>query len=227
MTEILTDGLDFDEPELEQRLELLRGPTGAWRVDREVQVRALQKLGLQPDHRLLEIGCGPLQAGAPLIRFLEPGHYTGVDISADRLSAAADVVRRFGLEERKPRLVLSEDFGLDQLEPESFDRIWSFHVVIHFPLDAVRRYMHALATLMKPDGKAWFSAWVTPESTPFNRRGSWLEFPVTEAGSDFFRSEAAAAGLDCASLGTLEEWGLPADRPAAKNWLFEVSRAES
>lgn len=223
MTHIPTEGLDFMEPALEERLELMRGPSGAWRVDREVQMRALAKLGLQPSHQLLEIGCGPLQAGAPLIRFLEPGHYTGVDISAERLGAAREVIHRFDLEERNPRLVLSDDFGLDQLEPGSFDRVWSFHVVIHFPLPAVIRYMEAVATLLKADGMGWFSAWVTPERSEFNGRGSWLEFPVTEAGSDFFRSAAAAAGLDCVSLGTLEEWGLPSDRPAAKNWLFQLS----
>jgi SAM-dependent methyltransferase len=224
MMQIRTDGLDFENSDLEQRLELLRGPSGAWRVDREVQVTALEQLGLRPSHKLLEIGCGPLQAGAPLIRFLEPGNYTGVDISAERIAAAQEVIRRFDLEGRNPQLVLSDDFGLDQLQGASFDRIWSFHVVIHFSAAAVARYMEAVAALLKPDGIGWFSAWVTPEREDFNRRGSWLEFPVTEAGSDFFRSAAAAAGLDCESLGTLEEWGLPADRPAAKNWLFQLSR---
>jgi SAM-dependent methyltransferase len=224
--EIRTDGLDFDEPEMEGSLELLRGPSGAWKVDREVQAGALTKLGLQPHHRLLEIGCGPLQAGAPLIRFLETGNYTGVDISADRLQAARAVVSRFGLDSREPRLVLSDDFGLDELEPASFDRVWSFHVVIHFPEDVVRRYMEAVATLLKPDGMGWFSAWVTRDRAEFNRRGSWLEFPVTEAGSDFFRSTAAEAGLHCSSLGTLEEWGLPSDRPAAKNLLFQLSHQQ-
>lgn len=227
MERIRTDGLEVDDPQLEQQLELMRGPIGAWRVDREVQVRALEKLGLKPEHRLLEIGCGPLQAGAPLIRYLEPRHYTGVDISAERLAAAGELVRRFGLERREPRLVRSDDFGLDQLEPASFDRAWSFHVVIHFPLPLIARYMKAVATLLKADGIGWFSAWVTPDSEPFTRRGSWLEFPVTEAGSDFFKSAAQAAGLDCVALGTLKEWGLPSDRPAANNWLFQVSRARS
>ena len=224
--EIRTDGLDFDEPEMEGRLELLRGPSGAWRVDREVQARALAKLGLQPNHRLLEIGCGPLQAGAPLIRFLDAGNYVGVDISGDRLEAARAVIQRFDLDEREPRLVLSDDFGLDQITPASFDRIWSFHVVIHFPKEAVCRFLEAVSTLLKPGGIGWFSAWVTPQRTEFNRRGSWLEFPVTEAGSDFFRSAAADCGLDCRSLGTLEEWGLPSDRPAAKNWLFQLSHKD-
>lgn len=227
MARISTSALDIDDPELEQKLERLRGPLGAWRIDREVQVLALEKLGLQPGHRVLEIGCGPLQVGAPLIRFLEPGNYTGVDISADRLAAAAEVIHRFNLESRSPRLILSDEFGLDQLEPASFDRIWSFHVVIHFPKHAVIRFMEAVATLLKPGGIGWFSAWVTPERTPFHTRGSWLEFPVTEAGNDFFQAAAAGAGLACVSLGTLEDWGLPSDRPAAKNWLFQLSHRDA
>jgi len=78
MNQIRTDDLELDDPELQQRLELMRGPVGAWPVDRDVQVRALEKLGLRSDHHFLEIGCGPLQSGIPLIRFLQPGHYTGV-----------------------------------------------------------------------------------------------------------------------------------------------------
>jgi SAM-dependent methyltransferase len=224
MDRIRTDGLDVEDRQLEQRLELMRGPIGAWRVDREVQARALERLRLKPEHRLVEIGCGPLQAGAPLIRFLEPGHYTGVDISAERLAAARELVQRFGLEEREPRLVRSDDFGLDQLAPGTFDRLWSFHVVIHFPQPLIARFMHAVATLLNPGGIGWFSAWVAGDGAPFTRLGSWLEFPVTEAGSDFFKAAAADAGLDCVGLGTLKQWGLPSDRPAAENWLFQVSR---
>ena len=225
MTRISTDGLDFADPDLERELELLRGPIGAWRIDREVQIRALEKLGLKPHNRLVEIGCGPFQAGAPLVRYLDPGHYTGVDISSERLDAARQVVRRFGLDDREPLLIRSDDFGLDQLEPATFDRLWSFHVVIHFPDPTVRRFMQAAATLLKPDGIGWFSAWVTPDGEEFNRRGSWLEFPVTEAGSGYFKTLAADAGLDCTGLGTLEEWGLPSDRPAARNWLFELKHS--
>jgi SAM-dependent methyltransferase len=224
MDGIRTDGLDIDDKAFEQRLELMRGPVGAWRVDREVQARALEKLGLKREHRLLEIGCGPLQAGAPLIRYLERGHYTGIDISADRLAAARELVRWFGLEDREPRLVRSDDFGLDQLEPGTFDRVWSFHVVIHFPQPLIARFMQAIATLLNPGGIGWFSAWVAEDGTPFTKLGSWLEFPVTEAGSDFFKAAAADAGLDCVGLGTLKQWGLPVDRPAAQNWLFQVSR---
>jgi len=213
---------DFDlcDPKLEQRAELMRGPVGAWRVDRDIQLRMLETLGLRPEHRLLEIGCGPLQTGAPLIRYLDAGNYTGVDVSADRLATAAQMVRHFGLEGRGQQLLLSDCFGLDRLEPHSFDRVWSFQVVIHFSVSLVRRYMQAVATLLEPDGIGWFSARVC--TGPFKVRGSWMEFPVTEAGSDFFETAAADAGLSCTSLGTLEEWGLPSERSGAKNWLFEL-----
>src|SRR4051794_5556910 len=102
MGQIRTDDLELDDPELQRRLELMRGPAGAWPVDRDVQVGALEKLGLRSDHQLLEVGCGPLQSGIPLIRFLEPGHYTGVDISAERLDAGHALIRRFGLEQQSP-----------------------------------------------------------------------------------------------------------------------------
>ncbi|MGZ2412768.1 SAM-dependent methyltransferase [Sphingomonas sp. F9_3S_D5_B_2] len=224
MIHISTDNLELEDVDLERRLELMRGPTGVWQGDQQLQARMLERLGLQPEHQFLEIGCGPLQIGTPLIRYLEPGHYTGVDISPERIAAARDVAAHFNLLERQPQLIRSDDFGLDQLPTGTFDRLWSFNVVIHFPLRLVERFMEAAATLLKPDGIGWFSAWVTPEGTPFNQRGSWLEFPVTEAGPDFFQSLATKAGLKCVSLGTLQEWGLGPERPSAKNWLFEISR---
>jgi SAM-dependent methyltransferase len=219
---ISADGLDLDDPGEEGRLELMRGPAGKWREDREFQLRTLERLGIRPDHDFLEIGCGPLLAGAPLIRFLEPGRYTGVDVSEDRLSAARELVTRFGLDERQPRLLLSEDFGLDRLPPRSFDRIWSYQVVLHLTQPLVLRFMTAVAELLKPSGVAWFSAKVASDDGGFKAGGPWLEFPVNAAGESFYRSSASSVGLECTHLGTLGQWGLPPDRPGAKHLLFQL-----
>lgn len=215
-------GLDFEDDREEDQLALMRGPSGKWREDRNFQIRALEKLGLRPDHHFLEIGCGPLLAGAPLIRFLDPGHYTGVDISPDRLSVAEKLVARFGLEDKGPNLLLSDDFGLDRLPPQSFDRIWSYQVVLHFSLPLVHRYLAAVAQLLKPGGLAWFSAKMSRNGDDFKIGGAWLEFPVNEAGEPFYRSAASAVGLECSHLGTLGEWGLPSDRPGSKHLLFQL-----
>lgn len=219
---ISDEGLDYEDAREEDDLALMRGPSGKWREDRTFQIRALERLGLEPVHRLLEIGCGPLLAGAPLIRFLEPGSYTGVDVSEERLAAAKQAVARFALKDRKPTLVRSDDFGLERLPARSFDRIWSYQVVLHLTLPLVHRFMAAVAQLLKPGGLAWFSAKIADDGEGFKPGGPWLEFPVNAADESFYRSSADAAGLECTHLGTLGEWGLPPDRPGAKHLLFQL-----
>jgi SAM-dependent methyltransferase len=222
---ITGEGLDLDDPAFESRLQLMRGPADWWREDRDVQLRMIDRLGVRPSDRLLEIGCGPVQAGAALIRHLEPGCYTGVDISADRIAAARDVVAALGLADKSPRLIVSDDFGLDRLSPGSFDRIWCYQVVIHFPLPLVERFMTAVSTLLTDDGRAWFSARVNNAVEGFRISGKWLEFPVTEGSEDFWMASATAAGLSCRRLGTLGELGHPETRPGWKNPLFELTKA--
>ena len=39
--------------------------------------------GLKPEHKLLDVGCGPLRGGIKFINYLEPGNYYGVDKRAD------------------------------------------------------------------------------------------------------------------------------------------------
>ena len=41
----------------------------------------MRALGLKPDHSCIEIGCGSLWAAEPIIRYLGPGKYVGLDIT--------------------------------------------------------------------------------------------------------------------------------------------------
>ena len=43
------------------------------------QLAVLRALGCQPHHRVLEIGCGALVAGFPIMQYLERCHYMGID----------------------------------------------------------------------------------------------------------------------------------------------------
>ena len=225
MMPISDEGLDLADPREEAAVELMRGPSGKWREDRLFQLRALEQLGLRADHQLLEIGCGPLLAGLPLMRFLDRGRYTGVDVSTDRLAAGRKAISQFALEDRQAHLVRSDSFGLAELPPGSFDRIWSYQVVLHLTEPLVHGFMRAVAALLKQDGIAWFSAKVSGRGDAFEVGGPWLEFPVNAVGEGFYRSAADAAGLTCASLGTLGELGLPSDRPGSRHLLFEMRHA--
>jgi SAM-dependent methyltransferase len=67
-------------PTEEDRLEAMVGPRGAWKETAAFQIAFLKEMGLRPHHRVLDIGCGPLRGGFPLIEYLQARGYTGVDI---------------------------------------------------------------------------------------------------------------------------------------------------
>ncbi len=70
-------GLRYYIPGLRHRhrLEALVGPLGCWDELQKYQFRVLTGLGMQPHATLLDIGCGPLQAGVAFIRYLAPASY--------------------------------------------------------------------------------------------------------------------------------------------------------
>ena len=61
------------------------GFRGQFEKHRRFQMTFFRERGLVPSSRLLEIGCGPLTAGIPIIEYLEPGNYVGVDIRSSVL----------------------------------------------------------------------------------------------------------------------------------------------
>src|ERR1017187_3496889 len=67
------------------RLEDSMGFRGQFDEHRRFQIALLKERGLVPSHRLLEIGCGPLTGGIPIIDFLEPDNYVGVDVRSSVL----------------------------------------------------------------------------------------------------------------------------------------------
>jgi len=65
--------------------------------------------GLLPKHRLLDIGCGVLRGGIPLIEYLDAGHYVGVEARTEVLKEARKELAKSGLEGKRPLLVNEAD----------------------------------------------------------------------------------------------------------------------
>ena len=97
------------------------------------ELEIVTALGLARGHRLLEMGCGALRAGAHIIEYLEPDRYWGVDI--DELSLRAGVQYELpvrGLTARRPRFLLNANFELERLPGASgvlFDFVVFFAVL--------------------------------------------------------------------------------------------------
>ena len=123
-----------------------------WQAAGRKQFDFLTEHGLNRADNLLDIGCGNLRAGRRFIRYLEPGHYTGVDISPEILLAAQDTITEYELQDRSPRLFLVSGTSLAFLPAESFDVVHAHSVFTHTPLEVVTAYYEAVHRVLRPGG---------------------------------------------------------------------------
>jgi len=168
-----------------------------WNAIGQKQFNYLRSHGLEPGHQLLEIGCGNLRAGRHFIEYLEPGAYTGVDISPDILLAANETIVTDGLQDRRPRLYLVSGTDMGFLPDAGFDVIHAHSVFTHTPLDVVRTYFEAAARLLRPGGFFDFTYHHTDEA-PWDFLQEDYYFPT-----ELLLTEGSAAGFKGRRL---EDW---------------------
>jgi SAM-dependent methyltransferase len=109
--------------------------------------------GLQPGHHPPDVGCRPLRAGVHFIRYLEPGHYYGVERDAEVLPAGRDVELRLqGLTDRRPVLTVMDDFAFDRLG-QTFEYALAQSVFTHLGLNKVQRCLMSIERILAPGGK--------------------------------------------------------------------------
>lgn len=182
-------------------LEDCMGFRGQWDEHRRFQLAFLKENGLQPTNSLLEIGCGPLTGGVPIIDFLQPGKYVGIDIRSSALDLAWGEVAAAGLSGRNPRLICSSSFGSTELADEKFDFVLSFSVLYHLSDEVLREYFLAVANQLRPDGRCFAQINTTLSNS------TWLQFPFLRRTAAEYAEVAAQTGLDTQSLGTIESLG--------------------
>jgi SAM-dependent methyltransferase len=123
-----------------------------WLKSGQLQFDYLRRHGLQPHHRVLEIGCGNLRAGWRLIDYLDAGYYYGVDISQEVLFAAQETLVRHGIVEKLPHLTLVKDMHFAFLPDAEFDVVHAHSVFSHSPLPVIEECFAHIGRIMKPDG---------------------------------------------------------------------------
>ncbi len=97
----------------QERAELAHamGFEGQWDEHRRFQMEFLKSKGVEPHHKFLEIGSGPLTLGVPMIDYLDAGNYVGVDVRSSVNNIAYAQIAKNALAGKNPRLITSEHFG--------------------------------------------------------------------------------------------------------------------
>ncbi|MFJ9555085.1 class I SAM-dependent methyltransferase [Nocardiopsis sp. NPDC101807] len=123
-----------------------------WLALGRMQFDYLVEHGLEPGHRMLDIGCGNLRAGWRLIDYLDEGGYYGIDISPDILIAAKGVLVERGLQSKLPHLTITRDLTFSFLPEGRFDVVHAHSVFSHSPIEVIDEALANVERILAPGG---------------------------------------------------------------------------
>jgi SAM-dependent methyltransferase len=132
--------------ELEENLHLVGGPPGRLAMDR---------LGLQPGEKVLDLGCGAGGTTAEIARRVAPGGTAvGVDIAAGMLDAGRRRAAKEGLDNVE---FVHADIQVSDMGEDRFDAAFSQFGIMFFadPVAAFRNVQRSL----RPEGRLSFVCW--------------------------------------------------------------------
>lgn len=141
---------------------------GMWDVIGRLQFEFLLARGLQPEHRLVDIGCGALRGGVHFVRHLRPGHYYGLDNNQSLLDAGYGIeLAQAGLQDRLPRgnLFCNADFQLP-VEDGFFDVGIAQSVFSHMSFNSIRRCLATIAPKFRAGGMFYATFFSLPDGVP-------------------------------------------------------------
>jgi SAM-dependent methyltransferase len=183
---------------------------GKWKLMGAMQRDFLVAQGLLPEHRLLDVGCGPLRAGIHFVEYLEPGHYYGIEINQSLLDVGYEQELPARLRERLPRDHLRATDRFDCDFGVSFDYAIANSVFTHVSLNHIRLCLYRVAQNLAPDGRFFATFFEAPPGhpldAPLNRGRRWTERNAFFYYRRDLRWAARWAGCELHYIG---KWGHP------------------
>ena len=177
------------------------GRSELWEMKRNFQISFLKRMGLQPHHWLLDLGCGTLRGGIPLIEYLEIGHYYGLEVRAEVLAEARLELSDHNLVGKTPHLIHSECLSSLELE-QRFDVIWAFAVLIHMSDSVLEQAASLIAHHLRDEGV--FYGTINRDS---KRDGKWQGFPIVHRELAFYEEVFGRHRLAVTDLGSIRDFG--------------------
>lgn len=89
--------------------------------------------GLDPSHKMLDIGCGWLRGGIRFIGYLNRGNYYGIDKNEQYITQGLQAVRQNGLAEKRVNIMVNDVFQFDRFSAK-FDFALAQSVFTHIDI---------------------------------------------------------------------------------------------
>jgi SAM-dependent methyltransferase len=185
---------------------------GLWDEMGPRQLAFMIDMGLEPQHALLDVGCGSLRGGVHFVRYLDPGNYFGVDIDAALLDAGRSELEAAGLGGKAVTLLRDDAFRFGRLG-RRFDFALAQSVFTHLPLNTIMRCLAEVERALEPGGRLFATYFENPGPRLGTEPHDAAEGITTHCDADpfhydpdVFRWAVAGSSLECEALG---DWGHP------------------
>ena len=134
------------------------------------QFELLTGLGLQPEHRLLDIGCGTFRGGVKFVDYLESGNYFGTDLRQELIDAGYErEIEPAGLAPKLPRENLSATGDFEAPDKSAgFDYALAVSVFTHLPWNDIRLGLVKISCLLVDRGCFVFTIFECPSDAPWS-----------------------------------------------------------
>jgi SAM-dependent methyltransferase len=151
---------------------------GRWDETGRIQMAVLCDAGLQPHHRLLDIGCGSLRLGHLAVPFLDPGHYWGTDASLALMQRGYKVELTDKTRLPPAQLIADSDFALPGV-PANIDYAIAFGVFTHLPAPALSACLRSLCRRCPNLAALLFTVFAAPDDPgrPHRQRDGVVTHP--------------------------------------------------
>jgi SAM-dependent methyltransferase len=200
------------------------GPVTDFDLVGRLQLITLLREGLQPESKVLDVGCGALRAGYWLIRLLEPGNYYGIEPARDMLEAGIErIVGRELINEKSPSFAHNDDWDFSVFGTR-FEFVVARSIWTHASKADIATMLDSFVATAEPGARMLASYLPSGRGQRDYEGDRWVgrSHVQTERGlvyhrADWVRDECRARGL------TVTE--LPGDVVNQQRWLRIVAPA--
>lgn len=185
----------------EERRHSLVGPAHLWKMKQDFQINFLKNQNLKTTDVLMDIGCGTLRGGIPLIKYLNNGNYYGIEVRENVLNEGKKELEKYNLASKNPTLISFNKFNNIKTD-RKFHVMFAFSVLIHLEDIIAEECIEFVSNNLLEDGTFYANI-----NTEKHQDGNWQGFPVVFRSINFYKDLARKHNLKTEEMGTLRDLG--------------------